>query len=314
MPVIKATDIAWGRIRSPDLDKQEEFLTAFGMVRAARSKTALYMRGTDPAHHLHVTELGEPRHVGLAFYAASADDLKKVAKLAGASGIEHIDEPGGGQRVRLKDPDGYQVEIVHGLEPLAPIKLERPQNNSGDDKLRRRGELYRVKSGPAHVKRMGHGVVMTNNFAKMLAWYRETLGLICSDEIYDGDKSNIVGSFNRCDRGDDYVDHHTFFLINGDKVGLNHLSYEAADIDDVMIGHEHLASKKYEHVWGIGRHQLGSQVFDYWKDPWDRVHEHWADTDVLNAKSPPGYHQRGPDIAGPWGTPPQPSFFGHASP
>ena len=38
MPVMKATDIAWGRIRSPDLDKQEEFLTAFGMVRAARTK------------------------------------------------------------------------------------------------------------------------------------------------------------------------------------------------------------------------------------------------------------------------------------
>jgi len=83
MPVMKVSDIAWGRIRSPDLDKQEEFLTAFGMVRAARTKTALYMRGTDPAHHLHVTELGEPRHVGLAFYAASVDDLKRLAKLDG---------------------------------------------------------------------------------------------------------------------------------------------------------------------------------------------------------------------------------------
>ena len=60
MPVIKAVDLAYGRLRSPDLDKQEEFLTAFGMVRADRTKNALYMRGTDAAHHLHVTELGEP--------------------------------------------------------------------------------------------------------------------------------------------------------------------------------------------------------------------------------------------------------------
>ncbi len=313
MPVIKATDIAWGRIRSPDLDKQEEFLTAFGMVRAAR-KTALYMRGTDPAHHLHVTELGEPRHVGLAFFAASADDLKKLAKVEGASGIEHVDEPGGGQRVRLKDPDGYQVEVVHGLEQLAPIKLARPAVNSGADKQRRRGELFRLKPGPSHVKRMGHGVVQTANFAKMLAWYRETLGLICSDDIYDGDKTNVVGSFNRCDRGDDYVDHHAFFLIKGDKVGLNHVSYEAADIDDVMIGHEHLSSKGYKHVWGIGRHQLGSQVFDYWGDPWGRVHEHWADTDVLNAKTPPNLVARGPGTAGPWGQQIPMAFAGHATP
>ena len=59
MPVIKAYDLAYGRLRSPDLDRQEKFLTDFGMVRADRTKTALYMRGTDAPHHIHVTELGE---------------------------------------------------------------------------------------------------------------------------------------------------------------------------------------------------------------------------------------------------------------
>ena len=49
MSVIKVRDLAFGRLRSPDLDQEEEFLTAFGMVRAARTPTALYMRGTDPA-------------------------------------------------------------------------------------------------------------------------------------------------------------------------------------------------------------------------------------------------------------------------
>lgn len=32
MPVIKALDLAYGGLRSPDLDRQEEFLTDFGMV------------------------------------------------------------------------------------------------------------------------------------------------------------------------------------------------------------------------------------------------------------------------------------------
>ena len=124
------------------------------------------------------------------------------------------------------------------------------------------------------------------NFEKTLGWYREMLGFRCSDDVYADSKDNIVGSFNRLDRGDDYVDHHAFFCIRSDKAGLNHLSYEAADIDDIMIGHEHMKSKGYEHFWGIGRHSLGSQVFDYWGDPWGRVHEHWADTDVLNASMP----------------------------
>ena len=36
--MIKVSDVAYGRIRSPDLDAQEEFLTNFGMVRAERTR------------------------------------------------------------------------------------------------------------------------------------------------------------------------------------------------------------------------------------------------------------------------------------
>ena len=36
MPVIKAFDLAYGRLRSPDLDKQEEFLTAFYAAQRQR--------------------------------------------------------------------------------------------------------------------------------------------------------------------------------------------------------------------------------------------------------------------------------------
>ena len=63
MPVVKVTDIAYGRLQSPSLDEAEEFLTNFGMVRAERTSKALYMRGTDPDHHLHVTHLGPSKFV-----------------------------------------------------------------------------------------------------------------------------------------------------------------------------------------------------------------------------------------------------------
>ena len=166
MPIMKAYDLAYGRLRSPDLDKQEEFLTDFGMVRADRTKNALYMRGTDAPHHIHVTELGEPRYVGIAVHAASMEDLDRVSRVDGASKIEDIDEPGGGKRVRLTDPDGYQVEVVYGMEMLDPIPVKRPAVNSGNEKYRRKGELFRVDPGPSHIKRFGHFVIMTTNFEK----------------------------------------------------------------------------------------------------------------------------------------------------
>jgi catechol 2,3-dioxygenase-like lactoylglutathione lyase family enzyme len=316
MALIKAKDMAYGRLRSPDLDVMEEFLTRFGMTRAARTPTALYMRGTDPAHHIHVTEKGDPKFLGFAYYAENEDDLARVAKAPGASAIETIDEPGGGKRVRLTDPNGYQVEVVHGIATLEPIPLKpRQKLNSGEDPLARAGELMRLPKGPSQVKRIGHGVLNTPKFGETVAWFRETLGFICSDDVYAGDKANLIGSFNRLDRGDDYVDHHVFFCLAHEKTGLNHLSFEVQDIDDVAMGHNYLKQLgAYEHMWGIGRHLLGSQVYDYWADPWGRVHEHWADSDRLNIKN--GSHLLAAEdaLVSQWGEGPPEKFINHASP
>jgi catechol 2,3-dioxygenase-like lactoylglutathione lyase family enzyme len=316
MALIKVKDMAYGRLRAPDLDLMEEFLIRFGMTRAARTPTALYMRGTDPAHHIHVTEKGDPKFVGFAYYAESEDDLKRLATAPGASAIETLDEPGGGKRVRLTDPNGYQVEVLHGIatvEPIAP--RPRQKLNSGEEPLQRAGELMRLPKGPSQVKRIGHGVLNTPKFRETVAWFRDTLGFICSDDVYAGDKSNLIGSFNRLDRGDDYVDHHVFFCLAHEKTGLNHLSFEVQDIDDVAMGHEYLKQcGQYEHMWGLGRHLLGSQVYDYWADPWGRVHEHWADSDRLNVKNGSHLLPAEEALVSQWGEAPPEKFINHASP
>ena len=310
MACIKVADMAYGRLKAPDLDLMEEFLTRFGMVRTERTATALYMRGTDSPHHIHVTEKGEPKFVGFAYYAASEDDLARVARVPGASGIEAIDEPGGGKRVRLTEPNGYQIEVVHGVAKLAPIATKRQKLNTGEDPLLRAGELMRLPKGPSHVKRIGHGVMMTPKFRETVDWYREMLGFVCSDDVYAGEKNNLIGSFNRCDRGDTYVDHHVFFCLKHEQAGLNHFSFEVHDVDDVLAGHQRLEELgKYEHMWGIGRHLLGSQVYDYWADPWGRVHERWADTDRLNARSGSNLLPAHEALGSQWGGPPPEKFI-----
>src|SRR4029077_2010796 len=116
MVAIKAAEFAFPRMEAPDLDAMEEFLTNFGMVRAERTPDALYMRGADSHHHLHAVHKGGTKFIGFAYHAASEDDLKRLAKLPGASGIETLNEPGGGKRVRLTEPNGYQIEVVHGMQ------------------------------------------------------------------------------------------------------------------------------------------------------------------------------------------------------
>lgn len=290
-PVIRVADVAFPRFRAPDLDRMEAFLEAFGMTRAARTGDALYMRGTDPAHHVHVTHLGEPAFLGLAFRADSADDLARLAEATGTK-VEATGEPGGGSIVRLKDPDGRLVDVVHGLaehEPL-PLRTHPPLNNGSERP--RVVTLQRVAPGPAQVKRFGHAALKTTNLDGTWDWYRRTLGMLLSDEFFLEGPDKPMGRFVRCDRGDQPTDHHTLLILDAPEAKLGHCAWEVADFDDLMVGREHLlANGQGGHpYWGVGRHVLGGQVFDYWKDPLGFTVEHWTDSDLLRADTPAGSH------------------------
>lgn len=287
LSVIKVTGIAYARLNAPDLDLMEKFLLDFGLQRAARTEKALYMRGADHAHHIHITELGDDRFVGMAFNAASEADLHTLAQQPGASPVENMSSPGGGKRVRLTDPNGYQIEVVHGIEKHAPLAAPSFPINTHESPLARPSITTRLKAGPSKVLRIGHVVMATPRLEATLEWFRRMLGLLATDEVFADEETNVVGSFNRCNLGEEHVDHHVTMFFSNEKAGLNHLAFEVVDIDDVFIGHEHLQrAGGYEHMYGVGRHLLGSQVFDYWADPWGRVHEHWTDTDRFTASTP----------------------------
>ena len=88
----------------------------------------------------------------------------------------------------------------------------------------------------------------------------------------------------RCDRGATPTDHHTLFLVQSPKgPGFNHAAFEVADFDDLMAGHQQLKDAGRHAEWGVGRHILGSQIFDYWRDPWGHTLEHWTDGDLFTA-------------------------------
>jgi len=299
--MIKVKDIAYVRFAAPDLEAMERFLGDFGLV-VNRAGGVLYSRGTDPVPYAHVTEPGEAAFRGMAFEAGSAEDLAAAATLEGASGIEKLDAPGGGQCVRFTDPDGFAVEVVHGREEVAPLPVRSASPlNRGSDRVRL-GTLQRIAAGPASVKRLGHVVVRVSDFKRSTAWYTSRFGFIPSDDIYIGDPENVVTSFLRCDRGAEYTDHHTLLCVGLGEVGFDHAAFEVEDFDAVMVGHDHLQQAGYEHHAGIGRHVLGSQVFDYWRDPWGRVHEHFTDGDLLNVDNETGRFDPSVALGTQWGS------------
>ena len=299
--MIKVKDVAYVRFAAPDLDAMERFLSDFGLVVTTREREVLYARATDPSPYVHVTERGEAGFRGVAFEAASNEDLSAAAKLEGASAVEKIEAPGGGERVRFSDPDGFAVEIVHGRQELPPLPVRSAApHNRGSDR-RRLGNLQRIQAGPACVKRLGHVVVRVSDFRRSEAWYKSRFGFLSSDEVYLGKRDNVITAFMRCDRGDEYTDHHTLLCLGVGEVGFDHAAFEVEDIDAEMLGHDHLKQAGYQHHAGIGRHILGGGVFDYWRDPWGHVLEHFTDGDLLNAQHKPALHDLAAALGSQWG-------------
>jgi catechol 2,3-dioxygenase-like lactoylglutathione lyase family enzyme len=293
-PVIKVDDVAYCTLQVPDLDLQEKFLIDFGMTRVARTEDTLYMCGDGPQSYIHVSRLGEKKFLATAFKALSMDDLKKISSTVGFSDVEALDAPGGGYITRGHDPDSIGVDVVFGIESReADVSSE--ETNIGDfSQFRRINQIKRFQKGSTpRIKRYAHYGLNATDLKGSFDWYNANLGIIASDYLHPGgEQGPLFGIFCRCDRGDQPADHHSIFFLPAQSQsngvpGLNHVSFEMIDLDDVFRGHELLEEKGYELEWGIGRHYQGSQIFDYWRSPFGQIHEHQTDGDVFDSSHPP---------------------------
>ncbi len=310
-PVIKVVDLAYVMFEKPDLAVSERFLADFGLLPAGRVGTALFLRGYGGDAYCYVAQPGTTaRFVGFALRAAAAADLYRVAALPGASAVEAIDAPGGGRRVRLRAPHGFEVHVVHGIAAVAPTPLRPPlQVNFAADKPRANA-AQRPPAGPAQVHRLGHVVMQAVHHSRTLSWLLRTFGFIVSDYqlLARAPEAGPVVAFLRCDLGATPADHHSVALGAGFADAFEHAAFEVQDLDAVALGGEHLRRQGWKHAWGIGRHILGSQLFDYWRDPDGQMVEHYADGDRFDAAAPTGRSDFGRDSLAQWG-PPLPKDF-----
>ncbi len=307
-PVAKAQDLAFVMFARPDLDKMERFLVDFGLKRAERRPDRLVMRAARGPGPAHVTLAAKkPGFIGLALRVRDEADLEALARLPGASAIEPLDLPGRGRHVRLTDPAGFQVWAVTGQATIAedPVRAPTPANTS--QRLERVNDFARAPLQPASVLRLGHCAIGAVNFFATARWYIDIFGMIPSDVQYLSAGDPAL-TFMRCDRGADPADHHCVVVAQNVANGFSHAAFEVVDLDDVALGQEWLMAKGWNHAWGLGRHVLGSQIFDYWRDPHGDKLEHFADGDLLSADVPTGWSPLTASSLYQWG-PPVPADF-----
>ncbi len=305
------TDIAFVRYQAVDLDRMESFLQDFGLRCSARSDRALYMRANGRAHHVHITELGEQNGtVGFGLYVESEKALHELGERLGAA-VEDNPEPGGGKRVRITDPAGFVVDLIFGQQTLEPLPHRSSISMNIGTQRTRFGAAIRLTPEPSHVLRLGHVALLVPDFQASFTFYSEIFGMRPSDIYFAGAETNEVAAFMHCGLGETWTDHHTVAIIaaSDGRARFDHSAFEVLDLDDVMLGGEYLKARGRQHSWGVGRHVQGSQIFDYWRDPFGNKIEHWTDGDLVNDTTPVGRSQVSSNELQQWAPPLSPEFF-----
>ena len=284
-PIIRVTGLSYIAFSVPDLGKTREFLVDFGLAPVDHvGSDALYMTGRSTPF-LYKAVAGEAKFLSYGFAAENLDVLEQLASATGCAS-QALEAPGGGRYVRLCDPDGYLVDIVAGQDHTALAHPDGEVWNSLGQRVRV-SVAKRVVQKPAHVSHIAHCVLGVSNFKRSEAWYKSHFGFLTSDAIEE-DEGDVSGAFMRCDLGDTPTDHHTLLLAQtAGTPSFGHAAFEVRDLDDLMAGHSYLKSRGHQPAWGVGRHVLGSQVFDYWSDPWGNTLEHQTDGDVFTHRDPP---------------------------
>jgi len=290
-PIAKVAEIAYLRLERKNLKLSKEFYVDFGfrIFEETTGRVLLGPHGFDyPCLSL---ELGSNNEcVGLGFFINNVKEWNALSKVQNAKTLDN-GLWGKAPVVRLQDPSEMDVDVVLSdiwktIKNLEPTQI--PINKIGSQGRLNQG--YPTLISKVKILRLGHSVFQRLEFQKNIEWYTNTLGLIPSDVQILAKSKTPVLSFLRCDREAEPTDHHTIVLAQGLGDELEHFASELPNMDFVAKGREYVLSKGWKASWGIGRHALGSQVFDYLRDPTGLLAEHYADGDRFDSSVPVGVH------------------------
>ena len=284
-PLGRAVELAFLMWEKKNLPATEQFLRDFGLHTVSLTKNKLVARGSGSAPAIYVASKGDcNRFAGSAFVMSDDTDLTQYKREKGAKDIDPKDIPGGGYGVELLDPAGRKVWLLQGQQRLDPLPLRPSVTELANSpwSIGRVNRPLRTPIEPAQVIRLGHFVLQTVDFLGLAQWYIQVLGLIPSDVQYLADGSPNL-AFCRLNLGETPADHHTIVFVGAIEEKYEHSAYEVTDLDALGQGQQVLRAQGHKHMWGIGRHILGSQLFDYWYDPDGFELEHYSDGDLFTS-------------------------------
>lgn len=278
----------------PNPDEALAFYSEFGLGATTPGRLAT----VDGGEQLRVVPAPTRRVIELGVGADDPDDLARVNRQLSVLGVEvsanaeHVEAVDQGTGVRVRVAISPRIQQASVPEPQYNAPGRRPRLNRRADGV--------VRDTAVRPRKLGHVVMGSTAHEQSQRFFVDGLGFKVSD--------TVIGraSFLRCSE-----DHHNVLIQNTPVKFLHHTSWQVEDVDEVGRGASAMLEQDpARHVWGLGRHHIGSNFFWYLRDPAGNFAEYYSDLDCIvdDALWSPETFEGRLGLWN-WGPPPPPSFL-----
>jgi len=250
-----------------DLAEARDFIDAFGLDPTERDGVLIARCEGLDADQMQFLE-GNGRAIHHITFGTDQGALDELARRAEAAGAVLVD--GDGPGLWTRDPDGTLVNVIDEPEATPRAFVDWPSNQCGRAE---RIDVAMWENLPTVIKprRLMHGLSFVSDLDASERFYTEALGMALADRA-PGKATFLHGGSG---------DHHVFGLVASDRPGMHHIAFEVDHVDACVIGGELMARKGYTEQWGLGRHNLGSNYFNYVRAPHGLWFEYSCDIDQI---------------------------------
>ncbi len=285
----------------PDVEATASYYAEFGLAPTgliAPGQTEASFSTQDGGEQLTLKQTPTRRLLEIGVGVDDPDDLDRVASSLRALDLEFERSP---DRLSAVDPGTGVTVVVSIASRIVPAPIAAPLVNApgrqGRIDARADGVLRTERVRP---RKLGHVVLGTTDYETTRRFFVDGIGFKVSDLVMD------VAAFIRCS-----TDHHNVLIQRAPVAFLHHTSWIVDDVDEVGRGAtDMLAADPARHVWGLGRHAVGSNFFWYLRDPAGNFSEYSSDIDCIvdDALWKPEVWE-GVRAMYQWGPQPPPSFI-----
>jgi catechol 2,3-dioxygenase-like lactoylglutathione lyase family enzyme len=265
----------------PNVAETLAYYSEFGLSAAGSSAAGSSAPGgdgvlstTDGGEQLRIVGSPRRRLLELSVGADDRDDLDRVAAQLRKLDLTVSFEGG------TDDGDSIvTTEPIAGIRATVAIAPRLSQSPGPVTPYNFPGSVARtndrapgiLRSGPVRPRKLGHVVIGSTDAEATQKFFTDGLGFKISDEVPG------LAAFMRCT-----TDHHNVLVQQAPLNFLHHTSWQVEDVDEVGRGASAmLAADPARHVWGLGRHYIGSNFFWYLKDPAGNFSEYYSDLDCI---------------------------------